>query len=108
MRYYGTEKVESIALAIEGEHHEVHFVTLLRTMHEPLVEVTCCCDESWSYLFDISTPANYERIKHEIMECAAYSLNMQALTSELDRVFKEQYSNIMITFDDDDDSRYMN
>ena len=107
MRYYGTEKMDSIAFMTDGEHPEMHFIMMMRTMHDPLLEVTCCCDSEWNYLFDISDASNYERLKYDIMECAAYSLNMKALTSELDRVFTEQYGGIMITFDEGE-SHYMN
>lgn len=107
MRYFGTEKMETIAFQTEGEHPEVHFVTLGCPMYEPLVEVTCCCDESWRYLFALDSPSDYERLKYDIMEAAAYSQTTDVLMGELDAIFAERYGHLMIEFDEGE-SQYMN
>lgn len=94
--YFGTYKSEGIMWHPDNDVDDVHIVSLTQYPHEAVCTVEICCDEDWEWKFDMTTPSNYELVKHMIMDVAFESDNMEEFVAAIDEMFEEDFAAIVV------------
>lgn len=101
MVYHGTYAIERIAVHPMNNLRETHFIELVKSADEPVLYVTCCCDEDWLYAFYMEDNSLYERIKYNIMETIFECDDMDALTRILSEIFEDGFADVLVRDDCD-------
>ena len=96
MNYCGTTMCETIFLCNANDIDDEHFIELTKDSDEPVFYVTACCDENWAWAFYMDGMANYEMIKHTVMDVAFECEDMFELMQALDAIFAEDFNDIVV------------
>ena len=96
MVYYGTYNTEGIVVHINGDPDDVHVISLTKEFNEAAFTVRVCCYEDWEWKFSLTSSANYEMVKHMIMDAAFECEDMDELINMLDEIFEEMFSKIAV------------
>jgi hypothetical protein len=100
MVYYGTYNTEGIVVHLEGDADDKHIIFLTKECNEATFTVSVCCYDDWEWKFSLTSPANYEMVKHMIMDAAFECEDMDELIRVLDEIFEEGFSKIVINEDE--------
>lgn len=95
MIFKGIVHAEALFFNLENDKSDVHFVEMERDGDEGIFYVRACCDDEWEWKF-FDTIANYELVKHAIIDAAFGAHNMEELVDELDEVFKGFFNEIVV------------
>jgi len=96
MVYNGTYTAEVITFHTAGIYEDMYCIELQKHCDESMFRVSCCCDPTWVYEFDMSTPSDYERVKFNIMEQVFECDDVYELLNVLDEMFKDGFADILV------------
>ena len=96
MVYYGTYNTEGIVVHLNEDVDDRHIIYLTKECDAATFTVNVCCYNDWEWKFSLASPANYEMVKHMIMESAFECEDMDELINMLDDVFEEMFAEIVI------------
>ena len=99
MVYYGTYNTEGIVVHIKDDPDDVHVISLTKEFNEAAFTVRVCCYEDWEWKFSLTSSANYEMVKHMIMDTAFECEDMDELINMLDEIFEKMFSKIVVNED---------
>lgn len=101
MVYCGTNITETIWFGKE----EVHYVELTKANDKSIFYVTIDYDENWVWAFNMNGLYNYEIIKHTIVDIIDACDNVGELINVLDVIFMEEFADIIIEIEDQDECK---
>lgn len=104
MVYYGTYATEGIVVHLNNDADDMHIIALTKECDEATFTVNVCCYEDWEWKFSLASPANYEMVKHMIMDAAFDCEDMDELIDVLDAMFEEDFAEIVIWDNDCDEA----
>ena len=103
MVYYGTYNTEGIVVHLNGDADDMHVIALTKECDEAAFTVSVCCYDDWEWKFSLTSPANYEMVKHTIIDAAFECEDMDELISVLDAMFEDNFSEIAMWEDECDE-----
>ena len=102
MIYHTTEKIERIFFAPRGYTDDIHYIDLHKSDDKCYVTIDGGCND-WMWVFKLDDPANYELVKHMIMDVMFQSCCMDAFMESLDDMFEECFAEILADDECDDE-----
>lgn len=102
MVYYGTSNTEMIMWHPVCDVSDLHAILLTKECDGATFVVNVCCDPEWEWRLDMTSPSNYEIVKHMIMDLAFECDDMDDLIAAMDEMFMDDFAEIVV--DDEYDS----
>lgn len=102
MVYYSNYVTEGIVFHSKDDVDDFYIIALTKNLDGGTFTVEVDFDDEWKWEFDLGCPANYEMVKHMIMDVAFSCENEDELLMELDSVFEEMFEEIVVWDDDCD------
>lgn len=96
MVYYGTYKSEGILWHPVHDENDMHVIMLTKEPDEATFTVNVCCSDEWEWRFDMTSPSNYEIVKHMIMDLAFECSGIDELITAMDEMFAEEFAEIVV------------
>ena len=101
MVYYGMYETEGIVFHANGDVDDIYIIALTKNIDGKTFKVEVDFDEDWYWDFEMY-PGAYEMIKHMIMDVAFECDNEDELLMELDTMFEDNFSELVVCDEDCD------
>lgn len=99
MLYKGTNIMECIHIASEYDAENEYCINMMKVMDENVFYVTTDYDDDWYWAFYLDGVANYEMVKHAIMDVAFDCDDIEDYLDMLDCVFADTFETIIVEYE---------
>ena len=96
MVYVGTACTEAIVFHVHENANEQHIIFLSKECDDPIFSVSICDYDNWEWKFSMMSPANYEMVKHMVMDAAFEADDVEDLIDILDETFETMFADIVV------------
>ncbi len=99
MLYKGTNIMECIHIAPEYDAENEYCINMMKVMDENVFYVTTDYYDDWYWAFYLDGVANYEMVKHAIMDVAFDCDDIESYLDMLDCVFADTFETIIVEYE---------